>query len=134
MKAYTGVLVLLVGVMVTLLFLRSDVEATVLRTPGTLFQKLDDGRVSNLYQVKIINKTFDTMHIALSPSVDAAVRLIGKDSVLTVPSGGMAESSFFLDVDPKELDGIKTNIRINLMNGDKKVGSVKTGFLGPAGK
>jgi cytochrome c oxidase accessory protein FixG len=134
MKAYTGVLVLLVGVMVTLLFLRSDVEATVLRTPGTLFQKLDDGRVSNLYQVKIINKTFDTMHIALSPSVHAAVRLIGKDSILTVPSGGMAESSFFLDMDPKELDGIKTNIRINLMNGDKKVGSVKTGFLGPAGK
>lgn len=131
MKAYTGVLVLLVGIMVTLLFIRSDVEATVLRTPGSLYQTTDAGLISNLYQVKVINKTFDTMHIALSPNITASVRLIGRDSFLTVPSGGMAQASFFLDVAPANLDGIKTNLRINLMNGDRKVGSVKTGFLGP---
>jgi hypothetical protein len=117
--------------MMALLFIRSDVEATVLRTPGSLYQTMDDGRISNLYQVKIINKTFDTMRISLTPNLYASVRLIGRDSFLTVPSGGMAQASFFLDVEPKDLDGIKTNVKIFLMDGDKKVGSVKTGFLGP---
>ena len=42
-KAYSIVLVLLMGALVYMLLSRSDFEATVLRTRGTLFQKLEDG-------------------------------------------------------------------------------------------
>jgi cytochrome c oxidase accessory protein FixG len=35
---------------------RSDTETTILRTPGMLFQKQPDGRLSNLYNFKIVIK------------------------------------------------------------------------------
>jgi cytochrome c oxidase accessory protein FixG len=39
-KGYTSVLVILIGILVTLLATRNNVDATILRTPGMLFQKV----------------------------------------------------------------------------------------------
>ena len=55
MKAYTAVLAVLVGVLATLIALRTDTETTVLRTPGMLFQTRPNGRISNLYAIKMLN-------------------------------------------------------------------------------
>src|SRR5690606_10481120 len=57
MKAYSAVLGVLVPALLALVITRSDVESTVLRTPGLLFQKREDGRISNLYTYKLVNKT-----------------------------------------------------------------------------
>ncbi|MEQ9229940.1 MAG: cytochrome c oxidase accessory protein CcoG, partial [Cyclobacteriaceae bacterium] len=52
MKAYTTVLVLLLGVFAALLIIRSDFDTTILRAPGMLYQEREDGMITNLYQVK----------------------------------------------------------------------------------
>jgi hypothetical protein len=39
MKGYSAVLFILTGILIGLLFLRSDVEASILRLPGQLFQQ-----------------------------------------------------------------------------------------------
>ncbi len=57
MAAYSVVLVLLLGLLTSLLIIRSDVETTVMRTPGVMYQERPDGRVSNLYNIKLINKS-----------------------------------------------------------------------------
>src|SRR5690606_3111420 len=57
LKGYTAVLVILIGVLVGLLFVRSDVEATVLRIPGQLPEQLDNNVISNVFTYKLINKT-----------------------------------------------------------------------------
>ena len=54
---YTVVLLALGVVLAFLLFTRSDVQATLLRAQGALFQKMPDGRYSNLYTVRVVNKT-----------------------------------------------------------------------------
>jgi polyferredoxin len=54
---YTVVLVALVALFLFLLFTRSDVQTTLLRAPGALFQQMPNGRISNLYVVKLVNKT-----------------------------------------------------------------------------
>ena len=49
LKLYTGVLMLLLSFLAVLLVTRDDVSARVLRTPGQLYQKLQDNKISNLY-------------------------------------------------------------------------------------
>ena len=48
-----------------MIFTRADVEATVLRAPGSLFQQMPDGHFSNLYTVRVVNKTSREMPVEL---------------------------------------------------------------------
>ena len=60
---YSVVLVALVGLLSYLLISRADVETTVLRVPGQLFQETPEGNISNLYNIQVINKTFDDIEL-----------------------------------------------------------------------
>lgn len=130
MKAYTAVLLLLVGVMVALIVTRSDVEATVLRTPGTLYQKQDDGSISNLYQYRLVNKTSRAMPIRME-LLDARgeVRLAGRDIMLDRSS--QAEGQMFIILDAAEVKGMKNRVRIGVYSGDKLLEEITALFTGP---
>ena len=55
--AYTSVLFILMGIMSFMLIGRKEIESTITRTPGQLYQKLDHDLIQNLYQIQIANKT-----------------------------------------------------------------------------
>ena len=130
MKAYSTVLVLLVGVIVTLIVTRTDVEATVLRTPGTLYQTQEDGRISNLYQFRLVNKTMHDMPIRLELlDVDGEIKLAGRDIMLQKAS--LAEGQLFIILDPKDVQGMKNRVRIGVYSGDKLVEEISALFTGP---
>ena len=57
LAAYVSCCSALIGLWSVLVFTRPDVEAVVLRAQGALFQQMPDGRFSNLYTVKVVNKT-----------------------------------------------------------------------------
>jgi hypothetical protein len=66
--------------LIGLLFLRSDVEASILRLPGQLFQHKGDN-ISNIYTFKIINKTnndFD-IHFKLV-GINGSLKVVGNKS------------------------------------------------------
>ena len=63
--AYTGIFIIVLGLFINFLIKRPEVEGHVLREPGTMYQKLSNGDVSNLYQVKLFNKTFQNKNIDL---------------------------------------------------------------------
>jgi polyferredoxin len=56
MKSYTAVLILLVGVMTYLIASSKPISGNISRVKGQLFQELDGGKLSNLYEAKILNK------------------------------------------------------------------------------
>ena len=60
LKAYTVVLTLLISILVGIFISRSDVETTILRTSGMLYQRNEVGQITNLYNITLINKTFDS--------------------------------------------------------------------------
>ena len=70
--AYSAVLVALIGVNAVLLSNRTDVEMIVLRTPGMLFQKVDEQHLSNLYNYQVINKTKDKFPLAFKVVTEGA--------------------------------------------------------------
>ena len=69
---YTVVLLALGGALGFLIFTRSDVQTTLLRRPGALFQQMPDGHFSNLYTVRVVNKTSREIPIELKLENPAA--------------------------------------------------------------
>ena len=131
MKAYTGILTLLVGVLVTLLVLRSDVETTILRTPGIMYQEQEDGRLSNLYNIKVINKTNHDIPIELKVlDGPAEIRMVNKKMVANAQ--GIAEGALFILLDREDIEGMKTTVKIGVFSENELIETVKTNFLGPA--
>jgi cytochrome c oxidase accessory protein FixG len=130
MKAYTAVLTALVVVLLALILTRSDVEATVLRTPGTLFQKQDDGRISNLFNYKVVNKTTHDLSIHFKLiDVDGEVKVVGKE--LMLPKAELIEGEFFIALPPSEIQGYSTLVTVGVYSGDHLLDEVRASFVGP---
>lgn len=130
MKAYSGVLILLVGVLITLLLVRSDFETTILRTPGILYQEREDGMITNLYQVKLVNKTNDAMDVRFELiEPNGRIEMIG--GAIDLAEQGIGEGAFFIIMDPEDIEKMSTMATIGVYSGDELVETVETKFLGP---
>ena len=130
MKAYSAVLTVLIGVIIALIVMRSDVEATVLRTPGMLFQEQEDGRISNLYNFKVVNKTSRVMPLRFELiGTPGEILLVGKD--VHVEKAALSQGALFILLDHKELRGTKTKLTIGVYSGDRLIEEVSTSFVGP---
>jgi cytochrome c oxidase accessory protein FixG len=131
MKGYTAVLVILIGILIGLLFLRTDVEATILRLPGQLFQHKGD-KISNIYTFRIINKTnndFDDIHFKLHDK-QGVIKVVGEND-FKVLKQGMAEGTLFIEIDQYLLNSDRTKIKIDVYNNNNKIESTTTNFLSP---
>ena len=128
--AYSAVLVLLIAFLTILLITRKDVDATILRTPGMLFQKQENNMISNLYNIKIINKTHKKMPVTLKlESGKGIIKMIGKD--VTLEKESKTESEFFILIPKEEIKERKTVLFVDVYSGDQKIETIKTSFLGP---
>jgi cytochrome c oxidase accessory protein FixG len=130
MKSYTVVLLLLIGGCGTLLVSRSNVEATILRTPGMLYQQKDKNHISNLYNISVINKTTRRLPITLKLlAPQGTIRLVKEGLVL--PEQGLAAGVFFADIPRQALRGTSTEITIGVYSGNRLISTETTRFLGP---
>ena len=64
-KAYTALLILMLSFLIVLLVTRSDFEASIFRQRGSTFQMLDNGIVSNIFEINLTNKTKTAYKIKL---------------------------------------------------------------------
>jgi polyferredoxin len=131
MKGYSAVLFILVGILVGLLFLRTEVEVNLLRLPGQLFQHKGDN-ISNVYTFKIINKTnndFDDIHFKLV-GIKGILKVVGEQD-LKVPKQGMKSGTLFIEINHFLLESDKTKLEIDVYEGNEKIETSKTSFLSP---
>ena len=129
MAAYTGILMILASFMVFLLVSRPDLEATILRAPGMLFQEQKGGFQTNLYNFELVNKTFNDMDIELKVKNPAAkISMIGKD--VHVPKEEILKGAFFIELHQKNIHLNKTPLEIEVYSNGKLIETVKTAFMG----
>ena len=131
MILYSVILVVLVGILGYLLSIRTEYSVNVLRTPGMLFQEQPNGKVSNVYDLNIVNKTFNEtpVQIRLGKPADGELKLVGKDIVLK--SQEIVETKFLVLLEKAKLSKLNTPIEIGVYDGNKLIKKVKTSFLGP---
>lgn len=131
MKGYTAVLLIIIGILTGLLFLRTEVEATILRLPGQLFQHKGDN-ISNIFTFKIINKTnddFNDIHFKLH-DVKGTIKVVGEQE-FKIKRQGSAEGTLFVEINQFLLENDKTKLKIEVYNGNKKIETATTSFLSP---
>ncbi|MBD3616406.1 MAG: cytochrome c oxidase accessory protein CcoG [Gracilimonas sp.] len=127
---YSGILLILLTTFITLLTLRPDTETTILREPGTLYQELPDNRYANIYNVKILNKTFNEMPVEIrleSPEGE----IVSLGSVDSIQPQNSAEGRFMVQLYQENLSGYQTELTFGIYSGNEKLETVTSGFLGP---
>ncbi|HXD78575.1 MAG TPA: cytochrome c oxidase accessory protein CcoG [Puia sp.] len=130
MKLYTGLLTVLIVLVSLLLLSRKEVDATVMRTPGMLFQERNADSISNLYTIKVANKTIREVPLQLRlEDRDGSIELIGGRIVIRREDEGAG--NFFVILPRKNLQERKTRIRLGLYEGQNKIDDIATTFLGP---
>lgn len=131
MKWYTAACGFVVLVLSVILFTRKDIDATIMRTPGILYQERGTDSISNLYNIKLANKTQDDIPLTVSLETgDGKVQIIGKQFI-DLKKEGQGSGSFFVVLPKKEIHDRKTELKLGLYEGDRKIMVIKTNFLGP---
>jgi cytochrome c oxidase accessory protein FixG len=124
--AYVGVLMLLLVGASLPITSRNDFDATVLRQAGTLYQKIDETHVSNMYVASIFNKSYSDIQCTIKSSL-GELRFITQD--LTVAKDSEAELRFFLILSTTELISEKTPIEFQLFADGKHLKTIKSFFI-----
>lgn len=130
MKMYTVLLTLLLGLLVTLLVTRTDFSATVMRAPGLLFQERGADSVSNLYNIKLVNKTMRAIPVSVKvEDGQGAIQIVGREIQVKPEDQGAGE--FFIILPRNIIRDRKTRVKLGLYQGAERISTVTTSFLGP---
>lgn len=128
--AYSVVLTLLLSVLAFLLITRDDVDVTILRASGAVYQTLPDGRLANIYNIKMANKTRDEIPITLKlENVKGEIEIVGGE--FKVGGEGYRTQPFIIKISPAELRERKTEVKIGVYEGEKKLKTAEVTFIGP---
>ncbi|MEN3322740.1 cytochrome c oxidase accessory protein CcoG [Mariniflexile soesokkakense] len=133
MKGYIAVLTILTGLLVGMLFLRNDIEATLLRLPGQLYEHKENNIISNVFTYNLVNKTtedIDNISLKLL-SHKGTLKLVATSNSFTVPKGGITKGTLFIEIDNLALTGDRNKIRIGIYQNGKLIETTTANFLGP---
>lgn len=112
---YTALLIVLLTIISSLLMTRNDVEATILRSKGTIAQKTEDNHVANVFTSTIINKTFKDINVQLKPiGVDARLKIIGNEDIIKVKRESVITVTFLLEIPKDRVTSTRNNFDIGV--------------------
>lgn len=131
---YSLVLIALLGILSFALLTRSDVETTILKVPGTLYQR-EPGLITNLYNIEFVNKTFNdlTLTIKVETPTTAIIQKVDRKDIV-IPAEGLVKSVYFIKIPEKEVKNARTIITLGIYETGRRIEIVKAKFIGPVTK
>jgi cytochrome c oxidase accessory protein FixG len=131
---YSLVLLALMSVLGFALVTRSGVETTVLKVPGTLYQR-EPGLITNLYNIEFVNKTFDEMTLEIRVESPASAQLHRADGkAIVIPAEGFVKSIYFIKMPENDIVNARTIVKLGIYQQGEKIETVKVKFIGPVHK
>ncbi|APU10744.1 cytochrome c oxidase accessory protein FixG [Cellulophaga sp. RHA_52] len=132
LKGYSAVLIILIGLLIGMLFLRNDLEANILRLPGQLYEHKEGNIISNVYTFKLVNKTTEDV-------TDVSFKLLSHKGTIklvthknfNVPAQELAEGTLFIEINNAALNGDKDKLKIGVYSNNKLVETTTARFLAP---
>lgn len=127
---YSVVLFVLLSLFTTLLAKRSPVDITILRTPGVLYQEMDNGNIRNLYNIDLVNKSEDSIKVTLKliKPESGHIQMVND---LNIDADDILQSAFFVELPSSAITQTRVPILIELYEGTKLIKEVSTSFVGP---
>jgi cytochrome c oxidase accessory protein FixG len=129
---YSVVLIALISLLTYFISTRGDIETTVLKVPGTLYTKTDDGQITNLYSIEFVNKTFEdiSLEVRIESPQEATFMKIG-DPVIVVPKEGILKGMIMVKLPEESITSMKTVIELGIYQNGEKVETATAKFVGP---
>lgn len=129
-KAYSAVLILLFGFFVYTMVTRPAIETSILRTPGLLFQINSDNTLSNVYNMKIVNKTHYDKELEIKLlSHNGKIEMAGNRIFLE--DRGMFQTTFVLFIPKDDIPKDKTRVEFGIFDNDRLIETKRVTFVGP---
>ncbi len=131
-KFYTVILTILLGVFVTLFANRADVDLKVLRNRGTIFTELPDGRIQNIYNATIINKSnhpYQNLEIKLIDTKGEVV-VSTDEKTLNLNKEEVKQVMLFINMEKGKIHG-KKKVKVGIFENGKLIDSYETVFIAP---
>jgi len=133
MGLYATVLTGLIAAFLVLVFTRSDVETAFLRAPGALFQRVGPGRLSNLFTLKVVNKTSRDLPIELKLEEPVGTLRVMGGSGMVLRKEGLLQTSVLVELEDANLTGGSARLRIGIYSRGRLLERVRSRFAGPRG-
>jgi cytochrome c oxidase accessory protein FixG len=130
MIGYSCVIAALIAVMGYFVFSRSDMDITVMRSAGMLYQEQPNGYISNIYNADITNKTNKSRTIVLKAAdPNILIRYIQAPGIAV--KGSDVKAVFFILIPASKITSLKTDVKLQLLSDNKIIQTVTTSFVGP---
>ena len=127
--AYFGFWGLLISLLGTLLFLRTPAELIVLRTPGQTGMVDASGRISNLYNFEVSNKTFVNQKLELvSLENNSKIEMVGKTDIVLSPQQ-VQKGSFFISLNEPVHLAKNMKLKIQVKTNGEVTDEIETQFF-----
>ena len=131
MKFYTIILIVLTGLLTTLLITRKDVGGTIVRAGGMLYQEVGTDSISNLYTIKVANKTMKDLSLKLKLEGAPGRILEVEGADILVKGEDQGKGSFFIVLPKSYISERKIKLKVGLYQGANKITTIATNFMGP---
>jgi len=129
-KSYTVLLGAMMTILVILLITRKDFETTIIRQRGTTYQLTNDGRVSNIYEINLTNKTNKNYVVTLKlDDPDGEIEMVVDKFKLKKEF--YLKERFIIKLPMEKIDHGKTILHVQIIGNGKVIETVKTKFIGP---
>ena len=130
MALYSAVFAVLLTLIGYFLLNRTQMEVTILRTTGSMYELTGNDIVRNLYTVSVANKSGEDMSLELQlKSPKGQLTVVGP--ALKVPAGGLKESILTIEINRNNLYTSNSPIVIEAISRGKVMQEIRSTFVGP---
>ncbi|HCS19005.1 MAG TPA: cytochrome c oxidase accessory protein CcoG [Bacteroidetes bacterium] len=132
--AYSSVLVLLIAVLTFFIVTRDDVESIIVRTYGTTYEYQGKDKISNLYNVEFLNKTFKNKEITLkleNNDHDEIELVIIGGQQFVAPPGEQSKGTIMIIIPLDEIESNRFTVPIGVYVDGDKIETFEAGFVAP---
>lgn len=128
--AYMAALVVLLGISIGIIFTRTDIEANIFRSPGKTYLTENNGKITNLYNLELVNKTFGPMEYELKLNNEGATIRMA-DNERQINGNEVKKKVFMISMDPEDIKENKTPIELSVYLNGELLKNYETTFYGP---
>jgi cytochrome c oxidase accessory protein FixG len=129
-KSYTILLIGMMAVLTILLLTRKDFDTNIMRQRGTTFQMTTDGKVSNIFEIDLTNKTNNDYKITLDlDDPEAEIQMVVDH--LSLKKESIIKERFIIKLPLGSIENGKKILHVKVIGNDELIETVKTKFIGP---
>ena len=130
-KSYTILLGAMLAVLTILLITRNDFETYIMRQRGTTYQITNDGKVSNIFEINLINKTKYDYNVNLKLEGNIGIIETVVDT-LKLKKEAQLKERFIIKIPYSSIENGKCILYVQVLGNGREIQRIKTKFIGPS--